>query len=312
MTSDLMVAQRKDVESMLQAIHGTHGSHAGHNHDPKTVDILYRSYTNHSGDIGKGLRHVNDSAGTTRFVASLALANASRWSWLADCRYIGIEGQQFVVSSPEGSERRVHPMSFDGPNADGRGKLLQEKEMIDDQGAWYFALGEDTFSSHQEKTIRVYWALSAEGAALFVHEATSRLNKNKVPFTLKVLKDPSGYGRGDGGVLYLPRYCWDRASAIVQDIHAQVEPYLQDRTVKLAKRIAKGLAVAEDPGKGESFGMSRAKLMADLATGAECTPDELLNLLEKQGYPNGKLHLNPGTPRDFSLNDHEGPAKVQK
>ena len=51
--------------------------------------------------------------------------------------------------------------------------------------------------------MRLYFHLAPAGAAPFVAAATRQLNAGRIPFRLKVLNDPSTFGRCDAGVLYL-------------------------------------------------------------------------------------------------------------
>jgi len=49
----------------------------------------------------------------------------------------------------------------------------------------------------------------------------------------------------------------------VPDLHRTVSTHLARRTPMFTKRLARGLAVAEDPGDGRSFGQHRCQLVAE-------------------------------------------------
>ena len=80
---------------------------------------------------------------------------------------------------------------------------------------------------------------------------------------LKVVNDPASYDRCDSGVLYLRRADWTAARAVVSAVLAEVGPALRGRTPALTKPLAPGLAVAEDPGGGESYGLTRCTQIAE-------------------------------------------------
>jgi hypothetical protein len=110
-------------------------------------------------------------------------------------------------------------------------------------------------------TLRWYWHLEPAGAARFVHAATSLLNAAGLGFRLKALADPLGYDRCDAGVLYCGR---DDATAVagqLAEVYAAAGP-LRATVPAFTRTVAPGLAVADDPGDGQSFGMDRCGLLA--------------------------------------------------
>ena len=93
----------------------------------------------------------------------------------------------------------------DGPiEAGACVKLRLPKELLGISPGYYFALSdrEDPSDDHSRQ-VRLYWNLRADGAAVFLHAATSLLNEAHIFFKLKVLNDASSYIRCDAGVLYV-------------------------------------------------------------------------------------------------------------
>ncbi len=278
---------------------------------------FYRAYNNPGEHGGRFIRPIRDQAAVNRFVASLAAANTSRWSWVPNVRFVRAEKDHIIVEAGSGVQRRVNPLVYDGPDGNGLGRLVESGERREGQPSWYFALGEDGIDSAMKDIVRVYWAISPLGAPAFIHELTKQLNKNRIPFHSKVCRDPTHYGRADAGVLYLPGYVWDRASAIVADIHASIEGHLLPWTPRFTKPLARGLAFAEDPGDGESFGTSRAAVVLDAVLEAidegidrDGLLDEVIVRMERDGYKMGRLHVKPETRRDYSLDDYYHPRRA--
>jgi len=111
--------------------------------------------------------------------------------------------------------------------------------------------------------VRFYWHLTAEGARRWMRELTARFNSAGVPFQAKVLNDPAAYMRADAGVLYVERTHAGRAMTLLPELHQVTQSGLRDTTPMLTKRLAPGLAAADDPGDGRSFGQHRCQLVAE-------------------------------------------------
>jgi hypothetical protein len=111
--------------------------------------------------------------------------------------------------------------------------------------------------------VRLYWNLSADGAAPFVAAATRLLNSAEAAFNLKVLNDPNAFIRCDAGVIYLARDDYPALADLMLALHAQIGGFLSPRTPVFTAELAPGLGFAEDPGTGKSFGEHRCRLLAD-------------------------------------------------
>ncbi|WP_267555553.1 T3SS effector HopA1 family protein [Rhizobium rhizogenes] len=110
--------------------------------------------------------------------------------------------------------------------------------------------------------LRFYFNLTPPAAELYLSEITRRLNQRRIHFRTKVIADPAGYNRSDAGVLYLRACQMAEALPEIMATHGVIDPLLKDGVPLFARRLAKGLAFAEDPGDGSSFGISRATLLA--------------------------------------------------
>ncbi|MBY5856125.1 hypothetical protein GR239_24905 [Rhizobium leguminosarum] len=110
--------------------------------------------------------------------------------------------------------------------------------------------------------LRFYWNLDPGLAVRFVSEATSRLNASHIPFRLKVLTDPLAYDRCDAGVLYIERSGLGAVADEIAKVYSAIGP-LREKVPAFTRKLAPGLAAADDPGNGESFGMHRCGLLAE-------------------------------------------------
>jgi type III HopA1-like effector protein len=129
---------------------------------------------------------------------------------------------------------------------------------------FYMVLGDAGFETEQPTPIlRFYWHLASDAAPRLVHALTSRLNKARLQFRAKAVNDPARYTRCDAGVLYVHRDDYEAVAPMVRATYRQLAGGLRPATPAFAKRLAPGLAVAEDPGDGDSFGMHRVRLLAE-------------------------------------------------
>ncbi|MFB2979618.1 T3SS effector HopA1 family protein [Microseira sp. BLCC-F43] len=140
------------------------------------------------------------------------------------------------------------------------------------QNGFYVAvsnLGSETFSNpdNYAGTARIYFNLKAEGAIAIMGSLTQKLKEIQIPFTFKVLYNPSDYGRYDSGVLYFEKSNYQAFRQILQTVYTENKSYFQAEVPLFTKLLAPGLALAEEPDRKftiqESFGMNRCQIVAN-------------------------------------------------
>ena len=105
--------------------------------------------------------------------------------------------------------------------------------------------------------------LAAVNSAGRIRQVGDAFNRFLVPFRFKLLNQSGFYDRADAAVLYISRRHFRIASELLSQLYPRLGPGLDSETPLFTKHLAAGLAMAEDPGTGESFGMSRCRLMAE-------------------------------------------------
>jgi HopA1 effector protein family len=140
------------------------------------------------------------------------------------------------------------------------------------QNGFYVAvsnLGSETLSNpdNYAGTARIYFNLKAEGAIAIMGSLTQKLKEIQLPFTFKVLYNPSDYGRYDSGVLYFEKINYQPFLQILQTVYTENQSYFQAEVPLFTKLLAPGLALAEEPDRKftiqESFGMNRCQIVAN-------------------------------------------------
>jgi class II lanthipeptide synthase len=199
-----------------------------------------------------------------QLVEALSAANAGTGSLEPGWRVVRREDGRLVVERA-GLTLWIDPRDAEG--GDGTVRIRLPKELRRLNPGFYMALG-DSGLDERDAIVRFYWHVIVDAAPALVGELTRSLNGAGLPFRLKVCGAPDRYDRCDAGVLYVRRDDYAGVHAHVARTHARVREHLLPATPALTKALAPGLAVAEDPGDGQSFGMHRCGLLAEAIAGA--------------------------------------------
>lgn len=145
------------------------------------------------------------------------------------------------------------------------------------QNGFYMAVSNAGPDTHPH-TVRVYFNLSPEGAVAVMATLTRQLNEIKIPFTFKVLYNPSDYERHDSGVLYFERSNYEVVRQVLTSVYAEARSHFRTEVPLFTKLLAPGLGLAEEPdfkfATQESFGMNRCQIVANGLLEARATGDE--------------------------------------
>jgi hypothetical protein len=134
------------------------------------------------------------------------------------------------------------------------------------QNGFYMAVSNAGSDTHPH-TVRVYFNLSSEGAVAVMSSLTHRLNETTIPFTFKVLYNPSDYERYDSGVLYFERSNYEKVRQVLASVYTEARSHFRPEVPLFTKQLAPGLGLAEEPDSKfetqESFGMNRCQMVAN-------------------------------------------------
>jgi hypothetical protein len=115
----------------------------------------------------------------------------------------------------------------------------------------------------EERSVRFYLNVRYEGAAALVRLLCGTLDARAVPFQFKCLTGGSDYGRCDSAVLYVGKRYARLVVSLLGEMYDAMSPHLRDETPLLAKRLAPGVSLAEDPNTDDSFGTHRTRAIAE-------------------------------------------------
>jgi hypothetical protein len=167
---------------------------------------------------------------------------------------------------------------------------------------YYFTIGSAGVPS-AAPLARWYFHVRSTGAAALLESLTARLDEAGRPFMFKVLNDPAAFTRPDAAVLYTPRTTVSHDAPAVFAARASAAEHFGERVPAFTRRIAPGLAIADEPpqsGQPVSFGQHRCGILARglVVAGALATADErraaMREAVAAEGLRLEALHLNAG------------------
>jgi hypothetical protein len=228
-------------------------------------------------------------------------ANASRLARQSGWSVVAVEQAGRTVVERDGFKVWVHQSQMEPPHAPPLGAgvtLLVPPEQLRISPGFYSVLGEHELRIADAPLTRVYWHVTAAQAPELLATLTTSLNAQRIAFRLKMCDRPDTFERCDACVLYLTPDDWPKAEDAIQAVYEALGPLAPD-VPAFTRRLADGVAVAEDEGGGTSFGMSRCAILADaLVAAAESnidTPTERLGFVSdffaRRGVDPERPHL---------------------
>jgi hypothetical protein len=229
---------------------------------------LYRSFYSQGRPVPMSPDRVVPTLPDHAFVEDLSRANTGAGAWESGWHVETVErGTALVARDGLSIRARVSDCrALRGPAAAGDPvSLRRPKELGVGSPGFYTALGDaEPARSSDEVEVRVYFHVTAAGAAPLVAVCTRLLNDAGVPFDLKVVNHPTGFSRCDAAVLYLEDGGFARVHSALGTIASACAPHLRSDPPAFAKPLARGVAVGEHhPSLGASFGAGRCRLLAE-------------------------------------------------
>jgi hypothetical protein len=203
------------------------------------------------------------------------------------------------------------------PSAGAPLHVFFPRESRTQQPGFYVANGETPAPAGADSRMtRIYWHVAEEGAVPLTRAVTALLNRYQVPFRFKTLAYGGVYTRADAAVLYFAARYYQIVARLLPAIREEVRHHLRPATPLLTWRLYDGVGLAEDPATGESFGMSRSRLIAQAIWDAyargqqseEARMAELTIQLDRIGLSLDRPHLRAGSADIYSTGLGEAAA----
>jgi len=202
---------------------------------------------------------------------SLSEANATRERWDAGWQVYQVLPSGQLLAHKGGRSRALWPGEFLSTDAPGMAlrpgmnlSVFFMRETKTMQPGFYFAFGAAEAGELDTLSLaRLYWNVRAEGAVPLMRAVTRGLNRFQVPFRIKCLTNTAFYTRNDAAVLYVEKRFYRVTARVLAGVHREVARHLRPDAPLFTKPLAAGLALAEEPYTGESFGMQRCRMLAE-------------------------------------------------
>jgi hypothetical protein len=138
--------------------------------------------------------------------------------------------------------------------------VIAPRDGVDATGGWWTAWSAPPPTPLE---VRLYWHSDPDHVEPLVAALTATLEDAGTPYSMKVPSHEGLFGRVDAGVVYMPVSAWRQVKPALKATHARCAGWLGDAVPPCTLRLGRGVAVAQDPLTGESFGQSRAGAVAD-------------------------------------------------
>lgn len=133
-------------------------------------------------------------------------------------------------------------------------------EWIDDPTGFWCA--RSWSGEPQGPLVRVYFSARYDQVGFVLMDATATLDRLRISYSLKCSAFASVYSRVDSLIVYLEAGSWPQIAVEIKALAGRLKAHLRNATPPLTKKVAQGVAFAEDLGISESFGENRCKALA--------------------------------------------------
>lgn len=146
-------------------------------------------------------------------------------------------------------------------------------------------------------TVRCYLNVNPDAAPHVFSSVVTGLESKGVAFAAKLLDNPANFGRPDAAVFYTTRL--DAAALVSSAASAWSASAFGAGVPAFTREVAPGIAIADDPGDGVSFGYHRCALIAHglSAVGRSDSHERLGSIIDaflRAGIDPARPHLGAG------------------
>jgi hypothetical protein len=239
-------------------------------------DLLYATWYAQEGNNSAGV----PAGFPSDLVAVLRAAHAAGRRWEAGwiVRQVGPSGMVAVVNA--GEHRILYRSDYLDPARPGLLPRIgdavlatRRRDQVDPDGSWWRTRSQSwSDATPPPDLIRLYWNVALEALPRLVGLLTELLDRFDEPWMLKCAVDVAIHRRADSVVLYMQRELVEHLADEINDVRTRLESSALASMPPFALAVGVGLAVAEDPGTGESFGQHRCRLVAEAVADAARAP----------------------------------------
>lgn len=286
----------------------------GHGHRRLLVatlaHALYQRYYHHHatphlarGPVDAVDRRPASARGDTQFCRRLTGELGQRYYWENGWRVVERSASGSAVV--ERADLRLHVTAEELADGDGGPLVRFPADRPWASTGYHVVTGTSGPVQRADVLARVYLHLLPSTAPEVFARLVAALDGEGLPFTAKVLNDPLTFGRPDSAVVYVAREFVPVAVRAAAE-RGRASSSFGAPVPAFTRTVLPGVAVADDPGPGTSFGQHRCCTIAAgiAAAGPDAGPAgrlaAVVAALAGEGLDVSALHLNPGRP-EFDL-----------
>lgn len=147
------------------------------------------------------------------------------------------------------------------PVAPGDGlAVLDRLDWVDEPTGFWGARSLEAEPPHPLR--RVYWSVAWDRVGDVLRRLVPVLDATGRPWSLKCPTQAAEFARVDSLVVYVAQLDWPAFEPPVRALALRLAPDLRDAVPPLTDPIARGVALADSPGRTQSFGQSRCVALA--------------------------------------------------
>jgi hypothetical protein len=313
--------QKPYFASHLAPLHfGSNDGHPQQEQEDHTIqsmtNIIYTKFYCKLQQKEKKAAKINVQISDPEFVKTLSEANLSTDGYDYGWMVYSFDSNGSPWASKNGAIKQLHTGTYVNDNPSKKGiaavgdkvHVYRKKEDTKTQPAFYYANGNVPLPQDASFT-RFYFNIKPEGATVLIQHLTSLLNYYQIPFSFKCLNNPKNYVRTDSAVLYLDKLNTPLVYILLGSFVDSLKEYLNNDIPLFALKLWDGIGFAEDPSNGDSFGMSRSRLIAKGLLESFKKGDEndtqrvktVEDYLTQSGYDIPKFHINPHTHFEYNF-----------
>jgi hypothetical protein len=178
--------------------------------------------------------------------------------------------------------------------------IVQRQDAPPAEGWWRTWGGGWRPSDPPEALTRLYLAVEPARVLELIGRLTAVLQELATPWLLKAAAEQAALGRPDAVVVYLSSADLGEvpeSASLIGTLASCASGLVRDVRPALTASIARGVALAEDPADGQSFGERQSSLAAGALIAARDTGEDqhqvLVAALRAAGLDPGRPHLRP-------------------
>jgi len=205
--------------------------------------------------------------GRSHLVSALRAAVPACARWQREWVVVQSAPDGSCVAGKQGRTRQLRPGDYANLARPGMPVMPGDNIAVTELLSWVeeqkgFWCAQSLIGEPAPPLVRLYWSAAQDQIGFVLREVAGVLERLAIPYALKCPIRAVDYARVESLIVYLGGETWSGAASAVTETAEKAGVHLRESVPPLTLRIARGVAFAQDPGDGQSFGQSRCRALA--------------------------------------------------